>query len=613
MDKTVIEKLFEAAETKKSVVTEIARLQLSNIENLTNSRGQTLLHVAAGYGRTNLASYLISLGLNPNTQDLEGQAPLHNACCHGHFQVSSKLIEAGADVNLTDLQGWSPLHFAVARRDNSEGLTPVYWKVIELLLEHGADPYLKSNSGRTCISRIKDSEARKAVRLTHLLTKLKCINPDNSDEISYIVDKYLSVADFFELVKIGDPNIEVLKLVTTPKLLNSRLIDCDNITPLHRAAGYNHLEVAKWFIQEGAGVNAMDNSHRIPLHNAAHKGHVEMIELLVEHGSDINKKDLIGYTPLHLAVSNSCTFTVCLTLIDLGADIDSKCNDGKLAYDLAETEDVREVLKPETLQRRLELIPSSSEQAVYIDMHSPLEESTNEFDYDSLLDELMLDSDSDRPLFTNPMHQIKKILLNPNDRRYQLIKKKMFETVVKHCDDSGGHFNTYEIVSIEHILNAKVWTQYRLMCQRLEIELGPGRRKRNERLLFHGSKDVDKIQLEGFDQRYAKTKGMFGAGLYFAEHSSKSNQYTFGLGQGCKKHSDKSCYICERKLIYAQVALGKYFTSREAMPEIAHAPPKFSSVVGRPESTENLLYPEYVIYNGDQAYPLFVITYKIKL
>jgi len=39
-----------------------------------------------------------------------------------------------------------------------------------------------------------------------------------------------------------------------------------------------------------------------------------------------------------------------------------------------------------------------------------------------------------------------------------------------------------------------------------------------------------------------------GAGIYFAENSSKSNQYIYGIGggNGCTLHKDKSCYICTR-------------------------------------------------------------------
>lgn len=38
------------------------------------------------------------------------------------------------------------------------------------------------------------------------------------------------------------------------------------------------------------------------------------------------------------------------------------------------------------------------------------------------------------------------------------------------------------------------------------------------------------------------------SGIYFAEHSSKSNQYVYGIGggSGCPVHKDRSCYSCYR-------------------------------------------------------------------
>ena len=44
-------------------------------------------------------------------------------------------------------------------------------------------------------------------------------------------------------------------------------------------------------------------------------------------------------------------------------------------------------------------------------------------------------------------------------------------------------------------------------------------------------------------------------GIYFAENSSKSNQYVYGIGggMGCPTHKDKSCYICHRYYIITVV------------------------------------------------------------
>lgn len=105
---------------------------------------------------------------------------------------------------------------------------------------------------------------------------------------------------------------------------------------------------------------------------------------------------------------------------------------------------------------------------------------------------------------------------------------------------------------------------------------------------------------------------LFRAGIYFAEHSSKSNQYVYGIGggTGCPQHKDRSCYSCHRQLLLCRVALGKSFLQFSAM-KMAHAPPGHHSVVGRP-SVGGLSFPEYVIYRGEQAYPEYLITYLIQ-
>jgi hypothetical protein len=49
----------------------------------------------------------------------------------------------------------------------------------------------------------------------------------------------------------------------------------------------------------------------------------------------------------------------------------------------------------------------------------------------------------------------------------------------------------------------------------------------NEHYLFHGTKPecVDVLTHRGFDERVGELGGLFGAGCYFAENSSKSDQY----------------------------------------------------------------------------------------
>ncbi|CAH3179727.1 unnamed protein product, partial [Porites lobata] len=57
------------------------------------------------------------------------------------------------------------------------------------------------------------------------------------------------------------------------------------------------------------------------------------------------------------------------------------------------------------------------------------------------------------------------------------------------------------------------------------------------------------------------------------------------------------------------VALGKLFYQFSAV-KMLHAPSGHHSVIGRP-SSEGLSFDEYVVYRGKQAYPEYLITYKI--
>lgn len=102
-------------------------------------------------------------------------------------------------------------------------------------------------------------------------------------------------------------------------------------------------------------------------------------------------------------------------------------------------------------------------------------------------------------------------------------------------------------------------------------------------------------------------------GIYFAENSSKSNQYVYGIGggTGCPSHKDRSCYSCHRQLLLCRVTIGKSFLQFSAM-RMAHAPPGHHSIVGRP-STGGLTYPEYVVYRGEQVIAISLFCFWLEI
>ena len=96
--------------------------------------------------------HLIKLGAEVTVRDIAGFTPLHH--CAGPdanditLELAQILIKAGADVNVRNRSGETPLKQA----------TEIYkYDVIQLLLDHGADPYIGEYSKNlTPIEMVKD-------------------------------------------------------------------------------------------------------------------------------------------------------------------------------------------------------------------------------------------------------------------------------------------------------------------------------------------------------------------------------------------------------------------------------------------------------------------------
>merc|ERR1711957_728696 len=130
----------------------------------------------------------------------------------------------------------------------------------------------------------------------------------------------------------------------------------------------------------------------------------------------------------------------------------------------------------------------------------------------------------------------------------------------------------------------------------------------NEFLMFHGTKaDVAKSITENhFDMNFASKDGLFGAGLYFAESSTKSDEYVKGNSSG------------EFPIILARVTLGniKYCDAadptkdpgREALERSCGGTGIHHSVLGDRIKVRKT-FREFVVYSAEQVYPHFVVWY----
>jgi ankyrin repeat protein len=76
-------------------------------------------------------------------------------------------------------------------------------------------------------------------------------------------------------------------------------------TPFLAAFNWKRFEVAKWFLENGANINAADPKGNTALHYAVKRKYdIGQIELLLKFGADVNRENKDGISPKKLAETN---------------------------------------------------------------------------------------------------------------------------------------------------------------------------------------------------------------------------------------------------------------------------------------------------------------------
>eukprot|EP00743_Colponemidia_sp_Colp-15_P005508 GILK01005924.1.p1 GENE.GILK01005924.1~~GILK01005924.1.p1 ORF type:complete len:1480 (+),score=188.34 GILK01005924.1:545-4441(+) len=189
-----------------------------------------------------------------------------------------------------------------------------------------------------------------------------------------------------------------------------------------------------------------------------------------------------------------------------------------------------------------------------------------------------------------------------------------------------GQYRRLQVEKIWRVESTMLWGRYQLAKQELQMESTKGtgtglervqtdRHKwvsaasldqlLNEKYLFHGTKhdSVDHICNKGFDERIARLEGMFGAGIYFAEHCSKSDQYVTPDPQGLFY-----MFVC-RVLLGTQVEHTQNSRRQARRPnEVPDQPGRlFDSLV---YDANRRHYGEFIVYDRTHVYPEYLVAYR---
>uniref|UniRef100_A0A8B9KYW1 Poly [ADP-ribose] polymerase n=1 Tax=Astyanax mexicanus TaxID=7994 RepID=A0A8B9KYW1_ASTMX len=611
--------LLEASKSGDlETVKKLCTLQNVNCRDL-EGRQSTPLHFASGYNRVTVVDYLLQHGADVHAKDKGGLVPLHNACSYGHYEVAELLVIHGAVINVADLWKFMPLHEAAAKGK---------YEICKLLLQHGADPTKKNRDGNTPLDLVKEGDT-------------------DIQDLLRGEDELLDAARKGCLARISK--------VCRPDNVNCRNSQGRHCTPIHLPAGYKNFEAAEYLLQHGAEENSQDKSRLISLHNAASYRVSDLLSLNAPYNAmrpmygkiAENRRSLISekygnsmppsalptcFTPQVFSVSasaeavssslasNSSTHPSRSSMEAFHKLLGTSGDEGAMRVEkteegVAPDMSISQFLQKLGLKYLLEIFDREQITLdVLVEMgHKELKEiGISAYGHRHKIirgvERLISAPQSLNPYLTLNTANSGTILIDLalDEKEFQSVEEEMQSTVREHRDGgfAGGIFNTYRVLKIQKVCNKKLWEKYTHRRKEVSEE---NHNHCNERMLFHGSPFVNSIIHKGFDERHAYIGGMFGAGIYFAENSSKSNQYVYGIGggTGCPLHKDRSCYTCERQLLFCRVTLGKSFLQFSAM-KMAHSPPGHHSVSGRP-SVNGLALAEYVIYRGEQIalFPLF--------
>jgi hypothetical protein len=159
------------------------------------------------------------------------------------------------------------------------------------------------------------------------------------------------------------------------------------------------------------------------------------------------------------------------------------------------------------------------------------------------------------------------------------------------------------------------------VCGRLDEKV-------NEKFLFHGTdaRTAEVLKTNGFDARVASLIGMFGGGSYFAENSSKSNQYIPGPEANPPHGNPYQMLLCRVLLGDIHVCRRYDQTKYRGSPphHYVRRPPNkqnsgdvYDSVMGEcvrhgataTKPSRPLQFREFIVYDQAMAYPEYQIFY----
>lgn len=242
-----------------------------------DKKGYTALHYAAVTPGSEALKAMLTNGVKADligSTRVQKKTPLMEAARIGEYQNVELLLQHGADPQLRDNRGRTPLMFAATAPKYSN-------RIVKLLLAKGAQRFLADKEGNTALFLAIRTKNQAAA--LHLLSLFPDFDKKDSNTL-------VGLGAMKQAIDAG--NVEIVKAILAKKLP----INMD-LSMVYKSLRFATLE--GWY--EILAENGVIDDGKTPVFWAAKADKPEIVKLLLDNGADPTVKDHAGSSPVDYA------------------------------------------------------------------------------------------------------------------------------------------------------------------------------------------------------------------------------------------------------------------------------------------------------------------------
>ncbi|CAH1397503.1 unnamed protein product [Nezara viridula] len=350
--------------------------------DLTSSKEETLLHLAAQSHRPAAVAALLEEGLEPNEMDDDGFTALHRAVEADDEEAAALLVKGGARVDQGTPQGDLPLHLAVSKGNlrmtklliqlgspldtkNNLGFTPLYVAentVVAAVLRYIEDIRWEQrmNESKNCREHNCDTERSTSALNTIFLEDINNFFTNlNMRDIFCHNNNIPFIVTLSEIVNLLLRKGEVSRMSSHLQFLLSlkaNKIGKEELSEIMINLGYDSPDINinpildsiedlnAAFMSFDENVKFKNQTGHTNLHVSASEGDLKAVKALVSKGADVEARTNDSWTPLHFAASQGHE-NIVRYLIQKNASMNAKTSNQETPLHLASANDHADVVK----------------------------------------------------------------------------------------------------------------------------------------------------------------------------------------------------------------------------------------------------------------------------